>query len=304
MLARPFTIAVASGKGGTGKTLIATNLAVAAAGDDVDCVLADCDVEAPNDHLFIATAEDRVDEVEAIVARVQEEYCTGCGKAKDSCNFGALRLMGNKAMIFEELCHGCGKCGWICPVGAIREETVRGGETVTGRSAGHDGLTLVTGRLDVGGVKSPTVIRAARARAQRLDPNLLVLDAPPGVACSAVAATRGADAILLVTEPTPFGIHDLELSLELARELGIPAAILVNRVGTGDADVESVAAAWDAPVIAGIPFDRRVAEAYAGGKLLLEESETVAEAVRSVLDWVRKLAADGSTASAGVEVAS
>ncbi len=211
-----FTLAVASGKGGTGKTLVSTNLALLAAASGLRTVLVDCDAEAPNDHLFFPRGITVKSPVEVQVAAVDPGACTACGACRDACAFGAVRLLG-KARVFEELCHPCGVCVRVCPTGAIREVPRRVGEVAVTRSLQRQNLVLVTGRLDLGQVKTPAVIQAARGLAGGLPSDLVVLDAPPGVACAAVAAVRGADALLLVTEPTPFGLHDLELSLQLGR---------------------------------------------------------------------------------------
>jgi MinD superfamily P-loop ATPase len=272
MAADPFVLAIASGKGGTGKTLIATNVAVQAAESaNTMVVLADCDVEAPNDHLFVRREEPVVTTVEVLFAEVDSSLCDACGACRDACAYGAIRVLGASALVFDELCHGCGVCRDVCPNGAISEVSRRVGELVVGDVAGHDGLSLVTGTLDIAQVKAPSVIRSVRAAASSGDADLIVLDAPPGVACSAVTATRGADGLLLVTEPTAFGAHDLELSLRLARSLDLPTAVVVNRDQAGGPDIDTLCDRYGAPIIARIPFDRRIAEIYARGGLVAEE---------------------------------
>jgi len=265
-------LAIASGKGGTGKTLIATNVAVQAAQQaGTAVVLADCDVEAPNDHLFVHIEEPVATSVEVLFADVDSSFCAACGTCRDACAYGAIRVLGSSAIVFDELCHGCGVCSDVCPNGAISEVSRRVGELVVGDVVGHDDLSLVTGTLDIAQVKAPSVIRSVRAAAASASADLIVLDAPPGVACSAVTATRGADALLLVTEPTAFGVHDLELSLRLARSLELPTAVVVNRDRADGADIDAVCREYGAPVIAHIPFDRRIAEIYARGGLIAEE---------------------------------
>ena len=286
----PFVLAVASGKGGTGKTLVATNLAVRAAAEGYRVVLGDCDVEAPNDHLFLPSAEASSFDVEALVAEVDEAACDACGSCREVCAFGALRILGPSAIVFDEMCHGCGACVDACPKGAIGEVARRVGEVVSANVAGRDRLTLVTGRLGIGEVKSPHVIRAVRRAVVASGADLAILDAPPGVACSAVAATRGADALLLVTEPTAFGLHDLELSLRLGRDLGLPMSVVLNRDGTGTADVDGLCREWSVPVVARIPFDREIAEAYARGALVSDVSPALAETMSRLLRLVRESA--------------
>ncbi len=292
-----FTLAIASGKGGTGKTLLATNLSYLAARDHARVVLADCDVEAPNDHLFGRFAEPDTVPAEAMFASVDADLCSACGSCRDVCAFGAVRVLGASALVFDELCHGCGLCGEVCPTNAISERAQRIGEISTRSAVDRPRLTLVTGTLDVGQVKTPAVIRAARDSAEAIASDLLVLDAPPGVACAAVAAVRGADALLLVTEPTAFGHHDLELGLELGRSLGLPMGVVVNRVGTGTAAIDELCAAFGVPIVARIPFDRRIAEVYARGGLVAVELPEVREALDGIVDEMRLLA--GVEASVG-----
>lgn len=293
----PFTVAVASGKGGTGKTLVAVSLAVALARAGRDVVLADCDAEAPNDHLFFE-ADATVRAVTVPLARVDEAACTACGACRDVCAYGAIRILGGNVIVFAELCHGCGACVTACTVGAMSEVPRRVGEVAAGTVCGIDGiagettgddarqgrLALVTGTLDIGDVKAPDVIRAARSLTAGHE--VAVLDAPPGVSCSAVAATRGADLMVLVTEPTPFGLHDLQLAVLLGKELGMPMAVVINRAGTGTADVEAFCEDEGIPVVARIPFMREVAESYARSALVADEVPEVAEAVGAVVALV------------------
>lgn len=287
---RPLSVAVASGKGGTGKTLVATGLAVLAAETGARVTLVDCDAETPNDHLFLPRTDEMTSPVTVPVAHPHEELCTGCGTCRDVCTYGAARVLGGKAMVFEELCHGCGMCTRECPNGAMWEMPARVGEVTVGPVGDHDRLTLVSGRLDVGHVKTPAVIRQAREIAATTVPDLTICDAPPGVACAAVAAVRAADLLLLVTEPTPFGVHDLRLAHRLGRELGIPMGIIVNRDAGIAGEIDDLAAEWDVPIVARIPFDRAIAEKYATGRMATE-LPGVAAAVRDTLGALSNLAA-------------
>lgn len=290
----PLTVAIASGKGGTGKTLVATNLAYVAAVTGTPVALVDCDAEAPNDAIFLPAAEMTRHPVETTEVVVDAEACTACGVCRDACAYGAMRILGSSAMLFPELCHGCGLCAHVCPTSAIADTARRVGEVSVGevRLARSGALTLVTGRLDVGEVKTPEIIRAARSIAGELAPALTILDAPPGVACAAVAAVRGADVLLLVTEPTPFGLHDLELSFELGADLGIPMGVLVNRAGAGKTDVDAWCNDRRIPVLAHIGFDRAIAEVYARGELLAVVDPLYHDLFRRVLASLRLL---GST---------
>ena len=286
-------VAIASGKGGTGKTLVATNVAVLAAAQGYRVLLADCDVEAPNDHLFLDRTVQSVEPVEVPVAEVDASACTSCGRCRDACAYGAVRLLGGSAIVFEELCHGCGLCTDVCDEGAMHESPRRIGEVVSGPVRERPGLSLITGTLDVGQVKSPALIRAVRAAASAFDADLIVLDAPPGVACSAVAAVRGADALLLVTEPTEFGLHDLGLSVRLGHDLVVPMAVLVNRDGPGGVDVAKACDTWNVPVVGRLPFDRRVAEIYARGGIAVDEMPELTRVLSSLPDVMHGLASRG-----------
>jgi MinD superfamily P-loop ATPase len=289
---RGFTLAVASGKGGTGKTLLATNISALSARDGTRVVLADCDAEAPNDHLFFGEAEveSEVTVVESLCASVDARTCSACGLCRDACQFGAVRVLGASALVFEELCHGCGLCVDVCPSHAVAEVPRRIGEVSTHVAPGLEHLTLVSGTLDVGQVKTPSVIHAVREAARARAAELTVLDAPPGVACAAVAAVGGADALLLVTEPTAFGHHDLRLGLELGRSLRLPMGVVVNRMGTGSAEIEGLCAEFDVPIVGRIAFDRDIAETYARGGLVAFELPELQQAIGGVVDALRESA--------------
>lgn len=289
---RTLTIAVASGKGGTGKTLISTNLAWIAAEAGHSTVLADCDVEAPNDHLFLPTDERSEAPVEVPVAEVDGSVCDACGLCREACAYGAVRVLGGSAVVFEELCHGCGACVDTCPTGALREQRRVVGTIFTGAVRGREKhLRLVTGELRVGDVKTPNVIKAVKRHAEEPDADVAIFDAPPGVACAAVAAIRRADVLVLVTEPTPFAVHDLALSLDLGKDMGIPMGVVLNRDGTGDEDVASLCEDRGVALLGRIPFDRRIAKAYADGRLVQGEVPELDRTLRAVLDFAAAQAA-------------
>lgn len=262
-------VAIASGKGGTGKTFVATNLAVHLARAGTPVTLVDCDVEAPNAHLFLDDGAGAMTESVTVPRpRPPESGCPpGCTACRDACRFGAIRIFGTIPVVDDDLCHGCGACRNACPAATIGEVPVRVGTITTGLT--DTGIRLITGRMDIGRTAAPEVIRAARARAGTA--GLVILDAPPGAACSAVATVHGADHLVLVTEPTSFGVHDLELMLELARALDVPTSVVVNRVGAGAADVDEHCRVAGVPVIARIPFDRDVAQACAQGHLVVDQ---------------------------------
>ncbi len=255
-------IAVASGKGGTGKTTLCVNLARVF---ESDVQLLDCDVEEPNAHLFLAgdAAEQAV--VTMPIPEVDLALCDGCGECSKLCAYHAIASFGAEAVVFPEMCHGCGGCAKVCPRGAIREVPRRVGVIETIRSAN---VALTFGRLDVGVAMAPPLIRAVKARRSNGLP--AILDAPPGTSCPVIATIRGADVVVLVTEPTPFGLHDLTLAVELVRELGIPFGVVINRAGAGDDRVHAYCAENGVPVLLEIPDDRRIAEAYSRGALIVE----------------------------------
>lgn len=263
-------VTVASGKGGTGKTLLATGLARVAAADAETAVhLLDCDVEAPNAHLFLAPTFTASEEVTLPVPKVDLARCTFCGRCARVCAFHALAVVRERVLLFQELCHGCGSCVWQCPEQAMVEEPKHLGRI----ELGHAGpVRFVRGLLDVGQALATPVIRRLKQRA--LPPAdaeaLALLDAPPGNACPVVETVRGSDFALLVTEPTPFGLHDLEVAVEVAGEMRVPVGVVVNRDGLGDRGVDEYCARVGVPILLRIPLDRRIAEAYADGVLWVD----------------------------------
>lgn len=255
-------LAVASGKGGTGKTTVAVNLA-RVFGPGVR--LLDCDVEEPNDHLFLKGTPRGEETVTIPVPRVDESICDGCGECGRFCAYRAIVSFGATPLVFPEMCHGCGGCAMVCPKKAILETGQRIGVIETMESGN---VTLIQGRLDVGAAMSPPLIRAVKARLRNGVP--AILDAPPGTSCPVIATLRGADFVVLVTEPTPFGLHDLKLAVDMVRELRIPFGVVVNRVGIGDDRVHVYCGNEGIPILSEIPDDRRIAEAYSKGELVVE----------------------------------
>ncbi|MCU0639717.1 MAG: ATP-binding protein [Candidatus Krumholzibacteria bacterium] len=256
------TVAVASGKGGTGKTTVSLNLAKVF-GSDVQ--LLDCDVEEPNDHLFLDGRPEQQEIVAIKVPDVDDTLCDGCGECGRFCEYSAIVSFGAKAIVFPEMCHGCGGCMMVCPKKAISEVDRRIGVVETIQSGE---ITLIQGRLDVGVAMAPPLIREVKSRLRGGIP--AILDAPPGTSCPVIATLRGTDFVVLVTEPTPFGLHDLELAVEMVREIGIPFGVVVNRVGIGDDRVREFCAMENIPILLEIPDDRRIAEAYSRGKLIVD----------------------------------
>ena len=255
-------ISIASGKGGTGKTTVATNLAVSL-GSQVQIL--DCDVEEPNAHLFIQPHMEETRTITTPVPEVDMEKCTLCGKCGDICQFRAIVVIGETVLPFVEMCHSCGGCMEVCPEKAITETTRELGCIEKGH---RNGLEFVHGKLRVGEAMSPPLIKSVR---QYTRPDMLtIIDAPPGTSCPVIASMKDADFVLLVTEPTPFGLHDLKLAVGAVRILGIPCGLVINRSDMGDDGVTAYAKKEKVPVLMEIPFDRRIAEAYSRGHMVVD----------------------------------
>ena len=255
-------LAIASGKGGTGKTTVAVNLAVAL---DQPVRLLDCDVEEPNCHVFLDADAETSEAIGVPIPVVDEEKCTACGACGEMCQYNAIVSLKTKPLVFPELCHGCGGCARVCPEGAITEQDRTVGVVET---AGVGQMAFVQGRLQLGEPMSPPLIRGVKRHLRPDEIN--VMDCPPGTACPMITAVRGADFVLLVTEPTPFGLHDLSLAVETVRLLELPFGVVVNRVGVGDNRVHAYCRDENVPILMEIPNDRRIAEAYSRGELVLD----------------------------------
>jgi MinD superfamily P-loop ATPase len=283
-------IAVASGKGGTGKTTVATSLAQSIATDGRDTarpgdgnrprshdpsqpgerlVFLDCDAEEPNAALFLRPDLDHRQEVGILIPEVDYDRCIFCGRCAEVCPWHAIAVVGRKVLVFPELCHGCGSCTLNCPENAIHEVLHVMGVLESGRAGP---IAFGHGVLNVGEAMAVPIIRQLKAK-HMTGPgvDVAILDASPGTSCPVVETMRGADFVLLVTEPTPFGLHDLRLAVQVARdELGLPVGVVINREGVGDTGVEEYCAAQDIPILMRIPLDRRIAEAISGGQPLVE----------------------------------
>lgn len=256
-------IAIASGKGGTGKTTVAVSLALSLPQNQVQ--LLDCDVEAPNAHLFLNPTIQGREDVAILRPSVDETRCDLCGRCAEVCQFNAIAVVGEKVLLFPELCHGCGGCKLACPLQAI-EEVPHVIGVVDWGSVGE--MAFAYGLLNPGDPMPPPIIRRLKAMAQ--GEKTVILDVSPGTSCPVVESLRGSDYCLLVTEPTPFGLHDLKLAVEVARELKLPTGVVVNRADIGDSGVERYCQEEGLPILMRIPFDRRIAEAYSRGTPLVE----------------------------------
>lgn len=299
-------IVVASGKGGTGKTTVSVGLALSLP-DEVS--LLDCDVEAPNTHLLLgnpagapdgtagtADAGDGPTRFTIPVPKVDADTCTGCGLCAKFCAYGALAVVRRQVLFFDDLCHACGGCARVCPEGAITEVAH---EIGTIRTTDTGPLHHVAGELDVGQTLAPPLIREVKARARE---GTTVIDAAPGATCPVVEAARGADVGLLVTENTPFGLHDLELAAEVFSELGLPTGIVVNRSGIGHADehdLDEVSRRFGFPVLMRIPYSEAIARAYADGRPIVEAEPALEDEFRALHAELVRMARTGGDVSTG-----
>jgi MinD superfamily P-loop ATPase len=277
-------IAVASGKGGTGKTTVATSLA--------RCLsnavrFLDCDVEAPNAHLYLLPVITEHKEAAILLPQVDAAKCSACGRCVEVCQFHALALIGKKVLVFPQLCHGCGSCTLNCPEGAITETPNPIGVLEAGQT--ETGIAFAQGILTISEPMPTPIIRQLK-RWKKSDPDqIVILDAPPGASCSVVETVRGSDFILLVTEPTPFGLHDLKQMVGILREMGIPAGVVINRDGIGNGSLEAYCAAENLPVLLRIPFDRAIAEGTAKGQSLIDIYPAYERIFQQVLERIQTM---------------
>ena len=255
-------IAIASGKGGTGKTTVATNLALSV--DEGNVWLLDCDVEEPNCHIFLNPKIEHTKKVRVFTPVVDEEKCTACGECGKICQYSAIVSLKTKPLVFPALCHGCRGCMLVCPEGAISEGYREIGVVEEGRV---EKIDFVHGKLKIGEVMSPSLIRAVKKSVH--GDGLIIIDSPPGTSCPVIEGVKESDYVVLVTEPTPFGLNDLRLAVDMVRELEIPFGVVINRADIGDKTVLDYCRSEEIPVLLEIPNDRRVAEAYSRGELMI-----------------------------------
>ncbi|MBN1677046.1 MAG: ATP-binding protein [Candidatus Thermoplasmatota archaeon] len=255
-------ISVASGKGGTGKTLVATNLAAVTQSS----LLVDLDVEEPNCYIFVE-GEQRSEQVFRPVPVIDEEKCTRCGTCAEVCEYHAIVALPKTIMTFEELCHGCGACSMFCPEGAITEKGRAMGEIISVQANGCQ--KLLYGRMRIG---EPAPVPLIRQVKKRIPKDILaIVDCPPGTACPAVESMRGTDFCVLVTEPTPFGFHDLKLALEVVRKLRIPHAVFVNKHGLPGPDIHEYCRSKGIPVVGQLRHDMQIARNYSEGRMIVTD---------------------------------
>ena len=260
-------IAVASGKGGTGKTSIATSLSQCLTKQSPIHYM-DCDVEAPNGHLFLKPIISSESDAVVMIPEWLEERCTLCGKCTEVCQFHALVKAGQKIMVFPQLCHGCGSCSLNCQEQAFREVPYPIGKLQFGITP--DGIRFSNGLLTIGEPMATPIIRQLKKAHPQQPDEIEIRDAPPGASCSVVETLRGTDFVLLVTEPTSFGLHDLRQMVSIVKEMHIPAGIIVNRDGMNGAGMEDALLSFDLPILMKIPFDRELATGLARGETIIQ----------------------------------
>ncbi len=262
-------ISVASGKGGTGKTTIATSLALFLSEEGWKKMqFLDCDVEEPNAHIFLKPQIDRSEPVNLLIPKVDEGKCTYCGECARVCAYNAIVVLKREALVFPELCHGCGGCSLLCPESAISEEKRGIGVVEEGRVGS---IRFVQGRLNIGEPMATPLIRSLK---RKINPEgITIIDVPPGTSCPVIEAVHKSDFCILVTEPTPFGLNDLKLAVETMKKLKIDHGVVINRANIGDDKVKEYCNKESVPIIAEIPYDRNVAVLYSSGIPMLIEGE-------------------------------
>jgi len=254
-------ISVASGKGGTGKTTIAVNLALSLS----NVQLLDCDVEEPNCHIFIKPVFENKNTVFIPIPQVDSKKCDGCGRCQEFCAYNAIAVVNKEVLIFPELCHGCGSCAYFCPHEAIKETNKDIGIIEIGKSGE---IQFIHGKLNIGMMMSPPVIRAVKKHVNKK--KTVIIDAPPGTSCPVITAIKDTDFVILVTEPTPFGLNDLSLAVEVVRKLKIPFGVIINRSDLGNKKTDEYCTRENIPILMRIPFSKKIAEIYSRGDSIIE----------------------------------
>jgi MinD superfamily P-loop ATPase len=285
-------ISVASGKGGTGKTTVATNLALSIRGT---IQLLDCDVEEPNAHLFMNPVIKRRIKANVPIPEVDESKCTYCGRCQEVCAYNAIAVItksediNGSVLIFDHLCHSCSACMLLCPENAISEIDKEIGIIEVGDCGD---IQFIHGKLNIGEIASPNLIRQVK---EYINPaRTTIIDAPPGTSCPVIASVNGSDFCILVTEPTPFGLNDLSLAVEVLNKLGIPSGVVINRSDIGDEKVSLFCKENNIPILMEIPFDRQVASLYSKGIPIVKKNRDYANKFQDMFDQIKDICKNGN----------
>jgi MinD superfamily P-loop ATPase len=272
-------ITVASGKGGTGKTTVAVNMALSL--ENVQ--LLDCDVEEPNSHILLQPTITETEPVYTKVPVISEDLCVYCGKCSKFCVYNALFVAPKTVMVFPELCHSCGGCMLVCPKNAITERKRQIGVIKKGEAKG---VEIVYGELNVGEAMAVPLIKAVKNQIKK--DKTVVIDAPPGTACSLVASVHKTEYCILVTEPTPFGLHDLKITVQVLKDIGVPMGVVINRAGIGDRKVYEYCKKEKIPLLMEIPFSQNIAELYSRGVPFVSEMPEWKEKFLKIRDTIKR----------------
>lgn len=277
-------IAIASGKGGTGKTLLSTNLA-SFIGEKESVLLVDLDVEEPNDSLFIKGTLKKESEQYKMIPQWDENKCTLCGECTQNCRYHAIVQMGTFMAVFKELCHSCYACSELCPVNALPMQPKKMGITA---EYANEKLIFVESKLEIGEEQAVPLIQKTHKLINEnySDIGMQIFDCPPGTSCPVVTATQEAYFVILVTEPTPFGLHDLKLAVETMQKLEKEFGVVINRSGIGNNDVEIYCQKEQIDILAKIPFDREIAELYSKGELVYNKINSMKNSLDEIVNHI------------------
>jgi len=273
-------ISIASGKGGTGKTTIATNLALSVS----NAQILDCDVEEPNSYIFINPEIKNKEYISIPVPEVDQSKCDGCGRCQEVCAYNAIAVLNKKVLIFPDLCHGCGSCSYLCPQNAIKEVNKEIGCLESGN---RGDLEFIHGKLNIGQMMSPPLIKAVKKYINSA--KTVIIDAPPGTSCPVINAIKDTDFVLLVTEPTPFGLNDLILAVEVVRKLNIPFGVVINRSDLGNEKTDDYCARERIPILMRIPFKREIAFAYSKGETIVESFPEYRQQFHGLFETIKRI---------------
>jgi len=286
-------IAIASGKGGTGKTFVATNIFHTLVKNQIDAVLVDCDAEAPNAVAFFKTKQTRVIEVTQLVPVIDISACTFCGKCHEYCNYNAIFIIPPVKIInvMEDLCHGCGACSVACRYDAITEKPVSLGKVnLYSYNSNH---SLIEARMNIG-VMSPVPVIKAAIKQINNQAGIAILDSPPGTSCPFIQTVAVSDYVILVTEPTPFGLSDLKQSVETLKKINKPCGVIINRTGLGDNKVLEYLNNEGISLLLEIPFKKEIAGLYSNGQIVSETHTFFASQLLEVVENIIKQNGDSN----------